>query len=193
MNASAEVWASFTHDPRVPAHAALRASDQDRNLIQQVLAEAYADGRLDREEFDTRSEQAAAARTLGQLPALVADLVAGPEPGTALVGVPAEDLQRRAVAKYRSDRREAFLGFLGPSIICVVIWFVLGMGAGFFWPGFVIAGTGINLIRTLVMRQDMIESNRRKLERKQQKRLRELESGEEGPGEDQADQKDESE
>ena len=174
MNASAGLWASFSHDPRVPAHAVLRASDQDRNLIQQVLAEGYADGRLDREEFDTRAEQAAAARTLGQLPPLVADLVAGPDSDAQLARVP-EDLQGRAVAKYESDRREAFLGFLGPSLICVMIWAVLGMG--WFWPAFVIAGTGINLVRTLVLRQDMIESNRRKLERKREKRLRELEAG----------------
>ena len=191
MNASADVWASFHHDPRMPAHAGLRASDQDRDLIQQVLAEAYADGRLDREEFDTRSEQTAAARTLGELPPLVSDLVATPGATTSLARLDAEDLQRRAVAKYASDRREAFLGFLGPSLICVMIWFVLGMGSGFFWPGFVIAVTGINLIRTLVMRQDMIESNRRRLERKAEKeRRRELESPDRG---DEADESDGSE
>lgn len=197
MNASAGLWASFSHDPRVPAHAVLRASDQDRNLIQQVLAEGYADGRLDREEFDTRSEQAAAARTLGQLPPLVADLVAGPDSDSPLVRVTAEDLQGRAVAKYDSDRREAFLGFLGPSLICLMIWYLTGHSA-FFWPGFVMVGTGINLVRTLVLRQDMIESNRRKLERKREKRLRELEAGDaatddEKDGTDGPDEKDGSE
>lgn len=190
MNASAGVWASFSHDPRVPAHAALRASDQDRNLIQQVLAEGYADGRLDRDEFDTRAEQAGAARTLGQLPPLVADLVAGPDSDSPLARVTAEDLQGRAVAKYESDRREAFLGFLGPSLICLMIWFLIGMG--WFWPAFVIAGTGINLVRTLVQRQDMIEGNRRKLERKREKRLRELEAGEASTGDDETDGPDET-
>ena len=165
MTASGDLWSSFTHDPRVASHAPLRASDSDRDVVAGVLAEAYADGRLDREEFDTRSATAAAARTLGELPALVADLVAVGPPG-ALVRVPDDDLRRRAVARYQSERREAVLGFLGPSIICVVIWLVLGFG-GFFWPGFVIAGTGINLMRTLMTRQDMIESNLRKLEKKQ--------------------------
>ena len=165
MTASGDLWSSFTHDPRVASHAPLRASDSDRDVVAGVLAEAYADGRLDREEFDTRSATAATARTLGELPVLVADLVAVGSPG-ALVRVPDDALRRRAVARYESDRREAVLGFLGPSIICVVIWLVLGFG-GFFWPGFVIAGTGINLIRTLMTRQDMIESNLRKLEKKQ--------------------------
>jgi len=189
MNASADVWASFSHDPRVPAHAALRASDQDRNLILQVLAEGYADGRLDRDEFDTRSEQAAAARTLGQLPPLVADLVAGPDTGASPALVPAEDLQARAVAKYESDRREAFLGFLGPSLICLVIWYLTGHST-FFWPGFVMVGTGINLVRTLVLRQDMVESNRLKLERKREKRLLELEADEANTGDDDTDETD---
>lgn len=181
MNGSGDIWSSFTHDPRPPANAVLRASDADRDVVQQVLVEAYADGRLDREEFDSRSEAAGTARKLGDLPPLVADLVARvPRNHSALV--PADELQRRAVAKYRSDRREAFLGFLGPSLICVVIWFVLGMGSGFFWPGFVIAGTGINLIRTLVMRQDMIDSNRRRLEKKQAKELEEKPDDEGGDG-----------
>lgn len=181
MNGSGDIWSSFTHDPRPPANAVLRASDADRDVVQQVLVEAYADGRLDREEFDSRSEAAGTARKLGDLPPLVSDLVARvPRNHSALV--PAGEMQRRAVAKYQSDRREAFLGFLGPSLICVVIWFVLGMGGGFFWPGFVIAGTGINLIRTLVMRQDMIESNRRRLEKKQAKELEEKPDDEDGDG-----------
>ena len=165
MTASDDVWSSFTHDPRAASHAALRASDSDRGVVADVLTEAYADGRLDREEFDTRTAAAAEARTLGDLPVLVADLVAAGPTG-AVARVPDDDLQRRAVARYASDRREAVLGFLGPSIICVVIWLLLGFD-GFFWPGFVIAGTGINLLRTLMTRQDMIESNRRKLEKKQ--------------------------
>lgn len=181
MNGSGDIWSSFTHDPRPPANAVLRASDADRDVVQQVLVEAYADGRLDREEFDSRSEAAGTARKLGDLPPLVSDLVSRfPRNHSALV--PPDEMQRRAVAKYQSDRREAFLGFLGPSLICVVIWFVLGMGGGFFWPGFVIAGTGINLIRTLVMRQDMIESNRRRLEKKQAKELEEKPDDEDGDG-----------
>ena len=169
MTGSADLWSSFTHDPRRSANAGLRASDGDRSVVQQVLTEAYADGRLDREEFDSRSTEAAGARTLGELPQLVSDLVAPDAGSSALAPVAGDDLQRQAVAKYQSDRREALLGFLGPSIVCVVIWLVIGADT-FFWPGFVIAGTGINLMRTLVTRQDMIASNLRRLEKKQQHR-----------------------
>src|SRR3954449_13099797 len=73
--AARDVWASFQHDPRDPAVASLRASDADRNIVHNVLTEAFADGRLDREEYDERTAATMAARTLAQLPPLVADLV----------------------------------------------------------------------------------------------------------------------
>ena len=177
MTPAAEVWASFSHDPRLGANAVLRATDGDRDVVHQVLTDAYADGRLDREEFDSRTAQTAAARTLGELPPLLADLVA-PAPVRS-GGVPpasAAVLRQRAVAKYRADRRDAFLGFLAPSFICLVIWFVIGANA-FFWPGFVIAGTGINVLSMLIRRENIIEENTRRLEKKQAKeQARELQS-----------------
>ncbi|MCW2766948.1 MAG: hypothetical protein JWO11_2907 [Nocardioides sp.] len=168
-------WSGFSHDPREPAHAALRASDLDRDLVQQVLTEAYADGRLDRAEFDERSEHTVAARTLGELPPLMQDLVSSralAKPGsTDLATATPDELRARAVEKYASDRREALLGFLGPSLICWAIWAAVMLG-GFPWPLFVMLGTGINLLRTLVRRSDIIEGHVRSLERKQAKALK---------------------
>lgn len=51
----ADVWTSFSHDPRLDAHAALSASDGDRAVVNRLLAEAYADGRLDRDEWPPAS------------------------------------------------------------------------------------------------------------------------------------------
>jgi hypothetical protein len=176
---SGDLWSTFSHDPRQPANAGLRASDADRDRILQVLAEAYADGRLDRAELDARTAETSAARTLGELPPLVADLVAEPAPVTpaALLPYSDDELRRRAVAAYQADRRDALLAFLGPSLICVVIWAVLNWGEWrFFWPAFVIAGTALNLLRTLVRRPDIIESKRRSLEKKRAKEIeREIE------------------
>jgi hypothetical protein len=190
MTPAAEVWASFSHDPRLGANAALRATDGDRDVVHQVLADAYADGRLDREEFDTRTAQTAAARTLGELPPLLADLVAPtPVPSGGVPPASAAVLRQRAVAKYRADRRDAFLGFLAPSFICMVIWFAFG-ASQFFWPGFVIAGTGINVLSMLIRRENIIEENTRRLEKKQAKdqAARELQSR---PPEDKDDSTDE--
>ncbi len=171
----ADVWSSFKHDPRNPGNAALRASDADRAVVQEVLGEAYADGRLDHEELDTRTSAVTTARTLGELPPLLADLVADRPAGAVDAHGPLtpELLEQRAVAKYRSDRREAVLGFLGPSLVCVVIWALTG--AGFFWPGFVIVFTFLNVLRAVVNRSDMIENNKRKLLAQQQKEIRKLE------------------
>ncbi|MBV9204211.1 MAG: DUF1707 domain-containing protein [Actinobacteria bacterium] len=56
----------------------LRASDQDREGVADVLREAYAVGRLNREEFDERCVAAYTARTCGELCDLTADLPVPP-------------------------------------------------------------------------------------------------------------------
>ena len=172
----ANVWSSFRLDPREPGNAGLRASDTDRAVVQQVLTEAYADGRLDREELDARTTTVGSARTLGELPPLLADLVAPASATPArLEARTPDELERQAVAKYHSDRREAVLGFLGPSLVCTAIWFFLGHDGGF-WPGLVMVFTFINVLRVVVNRDDMVEKNRRQLLEPDDAESRELES-----------------
>lgn len=167
-----EVWSSFTHDPRHSEHAALRASDADRDVVREVLVEAYADGRLDREEFDARSAAVATARTLGDLPALLEGLVGALAPlGTGGPGIltPAQ-IEERAVAKWREERRSAALGFVFASVITWTIWAAVMFG-GFPWPLFVMLGTGINAVKTAVSRDELVARERRSLERRQRKAL----------------------
>jgi len=178
---SSAFWASFPHDPRDPAHAPLRASDQDRDLVQQALAEGYAEGRLDREEYDERSAAASAARTLGDLPPLVADLVPAPtprrDPRTELALATPGELRRRGEAAWRGDVREAIGTFLVPSLICwTVWWFTIGPG-GHPWPIWVMLGTGINLVQTLARGETLVGEHVRKLEKKQARELRRRELG----------------
>jgi Domain of unknown function (DUF1707)/Cell wall-active antibiotics response 4TMS YvqF len=59
--------------PRPGPHD-LRASDADRDLVISLLGEAAGDGRLTLAEHAERSEQALAARTLGELAKLTSDL-----------------------------------------------------------------------------------------------------------------------
>lgn len=172
MTGTPELWARFTHDPRDPGHASLRAADVDRDVVHQVLAEAYADGRLDREELDARTTEVAGARTLGDLVPPLEGLVpvaAFPaiRPGGA---VPDAGIEQQADQKWRDERRSAVGGFVTASLICWVIWATVMFG-GFPWPLFVMLGTGLNALNTHSQRASIVARERKRLERKQRKEL----------------------
>ncbi len=57
-----------------PSPRDLRASDTDRDRVLTMLAEAMSDGRLTADEHAERVQRAIAARTLGELAELTADL-----------------------------------------------------------------------------------------------------------------------
>jgi hypothetical protein len=166
-----EVWRQFDRDPRHPEHAPMRASDADRDIVLRTLGEAYAEGRLDREEYDERSDAVAAAKTLGELPVVLEDLV----PTTAVVpyagALDQRSLEQQAVEKWERGRREAFMGFLIPTLITWAIWAATMLG-GFPWPIFVMIATGIPVVRATVQKKDIIESNKRSIVRRQEKELR---------------------
>lgn len=58
----------------------IRASDPDRERVVEALQRHSAAGRLTLDEFDQRSAAAYAARTIGDLHAIIADLPTLPEP-----------------------------------------------------------------------------------------------------------------
>ena len=98
------------------ADRAMRASDQDRESTAELLSEAYAVGRLSREEFDERVTAAYSAKTCGELRDLTADL---PLPA-ARTGLPSD------IVASRRGPRSANRGMIGQ-----LIWgFVLPLGAG---------------------------------------------------------------
>lgn len=139
-----------------------------------LLTQAFADGRLDRAEFDERADAVTAARTLGELTPVVSDLVLVDAP-RASDGrlLPAGVLQEKAVAKWRADRREAVwtMVMVMASTVCWVISAATS-GFGFPWPLFVMLGTGLNLARVQFLRANQIEEEKARLERKQAKQLR---------------------
>ena len=65
---------STSEDPGTIKH--LRCSDVDRDLVADVLGQAFAEGRITFEEHDERLTQAYASRTFGELDVLTEDLVA---------------------------------------------------------------------------------------------------------------------
>jgi hypothetical protein len=54
----------------------MRAGDADRDHVAEVLGAAYSEGRLSRDEYDDRLDQAMSARTFADLDALMSDLPA---------------------------------------------------------------------------------------------------------------------
>jgi uncharacterized membrane protein len=167
--AARDVWASFQHDPRDPAVAPLRASDADRNVVHNVLTEAFADGRLDREEYDERTAATMQARTLGQLPPLMADLV--PDRPLLPAKVPlaaasSTEIQQRAAQKWAKDRREAVFGFVGTLLF-------FGALAVFVTPWTLIVPMFalMNLLRTLGNKHEIMDNEVKRLERKRAKEI----------------------
>src|SRR3954451_4132263 len=173
-------WGQFTVDPRRPEAAGLRASDRDRDVALGVLAEGYAEGRLTREEYDERSSAATAAKTLGDLPELIVDLV--PHGGTPGPGLPAsttEALRTQAERRWAVERGQALTRFVIPTVICWAIWVITGFsraGHGFDphvpWPLFVMLGTGAGLARVLMNKEGIVDEEQRRLEKRQLKALR---------------------
>jgi hypothetical protein len=163
--AAASIWERFSLDPRRPEHAHLRAADRDRDVVSDVLATAYAEGRLSHEELEERNAVVARSRTLGELPAIIADLVS-----TTPVWSPTpQEFRAEAERRYRLQRQQALYAFLTPTLICWAIWGATG--GGFMWPLFVMLGTSLRLVRLLTTREDTIVHIQHDLERRERKRL----------------------
>lgn len=58
----------------------LRCSDAERHSVERILADAYADGRLNREEYDERLDAVWQAKTFGELDPLTRDLLPARQP-----------------------------------------------------------------------------------------------------------------
>jgi hypothetical protein len=167
---SGSIWRRFEHDPRNPSYATMRASDRDRAVVHDVLAEAYSDGRIDRDEFDERTTQVTAAKTYADLVPPISDLTADAAVPARVSTTSEVDVRRSARLYYGEKVRDAFFGLLIPNLICWTIWFLTGQ-THFLWPLFVLIPTGANFLRVATSRQQIIESRVEKLERRQAKAL----------------------
>jgi hypothetical protein len=166
------IWERFVHDPRVERNARLRASDRDRDVVNDVLGAAYADGRLSPEELDQRTDQVSSIKTLGELPAVIDDLVLPEDSVPASVQV-AGSHRAEAERRYRRLRLVTLLVFLLPTLICWVVWVSVllgGAGTTFPWPIFPTLGTSVPLVLVLASRKDLIAGSEHRLERREIRR-----------------------
>ena len=120
----------------------LRASDGDREAVATQIREHFAAGRLDQAELDERLSAAYAARTVGELERLRADLPALP---------PSPGQQRADLAARRSELQRQLLqqtgGSLSVFLVCVVIWLAAGAHHQSFWPIWVLIFPVLALVR----------------------------------------------
>jgi hypothetical protein len=115
-----------------------RASDAERDAVAERLRDAGADGRLEPEELEERLAAAYSARTHGELTVLTEDLPARtPSP-------PAPEPAWRSEAV-----RAKLASFIVANLVCIAVWAATG-AEGNFWPRWVLLGTGIALVATLV-------------------------------------------
>jgi uncharacterized membrane protein len=99
-------------------NAYLRVSSAERDRAIDVLKSGYAEGRLTKEEYDSRADQALAARTLGDLARVTADLPGGHLAQPAWPGAPART-NSLAIASLACGIGQLFLGPLStfPAIV----------------------------------------------------------------------------
>jgi hypothetical protein len=112
----------------------LRAGNADREQVVAQLNKAFAEGRLDVRELDERVAAAYAAKTMGELAPLTADLPSDRSlaPRSATPARPAADREIE-----HGGRRAAVGGALGLFLVNVLIWAAVSIGAGnliYFWP-----------------------------------------------------------
>jgi hypothetical protein len=172
MSASSPVpWSEFSHDPRRPESAGLRASDRDRDVVLRVLGDGFADGRLDRTEYDERAEAVTRARTFGELQPIIADLVpSAPSSARSELAVAGpETLREMAVREYGRDLRNAASSVVVLAAISTAIWILAG--GGYYWPAWVILFPAVNLLRLLVNKGGHVDDEMRRLEKKQRKEI----------------------
>lgn len=100
-------------DPVAGGKGMMRAADADRDRVAGILGTAYSEGRLSKDEYETRLEAALAARTYDDLDQVMTDL-----PVHAGVAVPAESAMVTPVARTN--------GFAIASLACGLGQFMVG-------------------------------------------------------------------
>ena len=117
----------------------MRAADADRERVVERLRTALEEGRLELHEFDERLQSAYAAKTYGDLDALLTDLpVTAPlVPAGAAVAGPA----RRPTGEWLVH---VWQGWVPTALVLTAIWVVSGMGG--YWPLWVIGPWGVILV-----------------------------------------------
>lgn len=161
------VWTRFPLDPR--SSGDLRAGDSDRDIAREILTEAYADGRIDRLEYDQRIEGAIQAHHLGQLVPILNDVSVAPAgQRSTQPQPPAPQPHNRSQPKTRASgkgRRGAVRTAVFVVGVTNLVWVFISISAGqltYYWPMWPALGMVIMLLAVFMFRQDPQEPEQRR-------------------------------
>ena len=107
----------------------IRASDQERQSVVDVLRDAFTDGRLTLDEFEERMTAAYAAKTWTDLRQLTGDLPVEPLLGADL-SLRSQAAQPQAVTPAAGPNRRGGERPLGRLLPVVFIWILIAAAAG---------------------------------------------------------------
>jgi len=152
-NSGGQGWNAFSADPRDPLYQQLRASDADRSQASTMLAGAYAEGRLDSDEYEQRLDQVRSSKSLGELVPVLADVIVAPggQPSQGSGGIkfaPSGEVRGQPGMIGMFPR-----WWIGLAILFNVIWLLTCLTAGrliYYWPMWPMLGTAIPMIMGLV-------------------------------------------
>jgi hypothetical protein len=131
----------------------IRAADADRDAVADRLRTAHAEGRLTVEEFGERLDAAFAARTMGELAGLTADLPAE-RARVARTGDEAEASPAEMVpAAHRAGLLARWGAWATAVLVTSAIWLIVSVSngdLGYFWPIWVAGPWGAVLVARTV-------------------------------------------
>jgi hypothetical protein len=118
-----------------------RFTEADRDKIAGRLRDAFADGRLDQPEFNSRLDQLYSVATYGELEPLVRDLPPVRTHAIPAVAANTKPAPRPGTFPERPKERHPVLaasgGFGSVVALNVLIWTIIGVTSGdfpYFWP-----------------------------------------------------------
>lgn len=141
-------WSGFSADPRNQPQ--LRATDADRDELSRIIGEAFAEGKLDQQEYDQRLSDALGTRRLGEITDLLEDLVPSALPPAVQRDQERQvELGRRRRVMARRRRKTivgAAVGWVSMAALFMTIWLITVIASGtfiYFWPIWPMMGTAI--------------------------------------------------
>jgi hypothetical protein len=133
--------------------SSLRAGDADRRRVADELQRHYVEGRLSSDELTERVRQATAARTQGDLAALLQDLPPlTPAPSEPTAVAPQTESPGPVGSPSHRDVRTHVTSYALVMVLLVAIWLITSPG-GYFWPIWPMLGWGFAVALHAVARR----------------------------------------